>query len=130
MEPGPCIFCERAVAIDYLVTKGFRASEAVEFMGRVCKLGKKPKAAKAPKTPREPREEVEWPEGFALSDDMRRYAVSQGVDADRLWRRFESVSRSTGRKYKRWEQAWRTWVNTEAEKRTPQRTSEYIDGRL
>jgi hypothetical protein len=64
-------------------------------------------------TPKVVRSKGVWPEGFALDDDLKAYAVEKlpaGVDVGRLWEQFEAHHRKTGSEFKDWRQAWRTWV--------------------
>jgi len=129
-------------AIDFLVGRGLKASEAVEFVGRLARLGKKPKAARAQSAdvpqPAPRKVATTWPEGFALAEDMMRFARERGFDPPsilRMWERFRDRNQSRGEKYVDWKAAWRTWVNNQVEfKNRDNRPrgpgGDHIDGRL
>jgi hypothetical protein len=123
-------------AIDYLVTKGFKPSEAVEFIGRITKIGKKTKAAPAASSPEPRKVKRPWPAEFALTDQLIKFATDRGfnpIEITRMWERFRDRNMSRGEQYADWNAAWRTWVNNQVEfknQRTQPRAPDHIDGRL
>jgi hypothetical protein len=106
-------------AIDYLVGRGIRASEAVEFVARVSNLHKKPKAPKLPKLPSAARKVPHtWPEGFVLDEPLKQFARNRGFNdlaIQRMWERFRDRNQARGQTYVDWNAAWRTWVNNQVE---------------
>jgi hypothetical protein len=125
--------------IDHLARRGLGAGEAAEIAHKAFRLGiESVKPKKKPKQLGLVDKEVPWPEGFCLNDKMTQYAIDRGfsrAEIDRMWDRFSSVNQSKGRKYIRWDQAWRTWVTFEHDRRAKQNAPRaeadtYIDGRL
>ena len=125
--------------IDHLATRGLGAGEAAEIAHKAFRLGiESVKPKKKPKQISLVDKETTWPDGFCLNDQMTKFAVDRGfsrAEIDRMWDKFSSVNQSTGRKYIRWEQAWRTWVTIQldrkAERNAPRAEADtYIDGRL
>lgn len=59
------------------------------------------------------RKRCSLPVGFLLSEKMRAYALSKGLDPPRITREFEKFCdhhRAKGSLFADWEAAWRTWV--------------------
>lgn len=126
-------------AIDYLVGRGIKASEAVEFVARVANLHKKPKAPKLPKLPSAPQQvATTWPASFTLTDGLISYATARGFDraaVQAFWDGFRDHHQSRGTEFVKWDAAWRTWINKRVQwrdekvaQRLPQ--SGHMDGRL
>lgn len=101
-------------AIDFLVGRGIKASEAVEFVARVANLHKKPKAPKLPKLPGAPAKELHrLPDDFTMSDDLRQFAIDRAFRPraiDDMWARFTNHYRGNGKTAVDWKAKWRTWV--------------------
>lgn len=65
------------------------------------------KSAKARLTP--------WPDGFALTDDLRRYAEAKGIRPDRVdavFDDFHDKALAKAYRYADWERAWQAWVRS------------------
>lgn len=73
----------------------------------------KPKAKRKTKKP-----VTDWPEGFALRNGMREYAIKQGVDpskVDALFESFHNSALAKGRQYADWRRAWYTFCQNAKE---------------
>lgn len=73
-------------------------------------------APAAPKRKRSTSTARTYPEGFALTDEMRAYAVRNGIAADRVDDMFEHFSnhhRAKGSKFVDWTLAFYTWVRND-----------------
>lgn len=59
-----------------------------------------------------------FPEGFALTDERRRYAEGKvpGIDAQAEFERFRDHHVAKGNTMKSWDAAWRTWIGTPYQK--------------
>jgi hypothetical protein len=108
-------------AIDYLVAHNFKASEAVEFVGLICKIAKRPGAVKlkVSATAPEPRQvKRPFPPDFVLTPELVKFATDRGFalqEVHRQWERFRDRNVSRGEQYVNWPAAWRTWVNNAIE---------------
>ena len=125
--------------IDYLATRGLSAGEAAEIAHKGFRLGiESVKPRKKPKQLSLIDKETTWPEDFAPTPALLRYATERGFDertAQRMWDKFRNKSQSLGKRFIKWDAAWRTWVDNEldyAEKSKAPRPEQnsYIDGRL
>lgn len=64
------------------------------------------------------RKRTSLPDGFLLSEKMRAYAQSKGLDPPKITREFERFCdhhRAKGSLFADWEAAWRTWVGNALE---------------
>jgi hypothetical protein len=52
-----------------------------------------------------------WPEGFALDDQMRSYAIEHGIDAELEFAAFRNWAASKDARYSDWRAAWRTRID-------------------
>jgi hypothetical protein len=69
------------------------------------------------KRKRTARAETEVPESFAVTDEMKEWAVANapGFDLDRETGKFLDRHRARGSKFKDWTAAWRTWMRQAVE---------------
>jgi hypothetical protein len=76
------------------------------------------KANAASKPERTKKLQTQWPDGFALDNDMRTFAAERRWHAPRQDREFEKYNQhalQTGRLLKDWVAGWRSWVLKGAE---------------
>lgn len=100
-------------AIDYLVTRGFKASEAVELVGNIIKIGKGKRLASSPKPAAPSQAKRPFPEDFVLSPELAKFATDRSFtrpEIDSMWIKFKNRNLRDGSLYSNWSAAWRTWV--------------------
>lgn len=76
------------------------------------------------KTPSKGRA-CELPEGFALDEAMRDFALARFSDCDvaRAFEQFKAHHMASGSKFKRWDMAWQKWVGNFAQYSYPKRSN-------
>jgi hypothetical protein len=73
------------------------------------------KAEKVAKPKRSEKRRTQWPEGFALNDEMRAFAAERGWPPQRQdleFEKFHQHALQNGRLLKDWVAGWRSWVLT------------------
>jgi hypothetical protein len=51
-----------------------------------------------------------WPSDFTLTDERRRYAERNGLDAEYEWGKFQAHAERDDVRYANWPAAWQYWV--------------------
>jgi hypothetical protein len=89
-----------------------------ESLPRITKQ-KSSRAAHARAAKAAAKRAIAWPEGFALTEQLRQYAIEREVDPAE-WDRFENHHRAKGSRFVDWERAWYTWVDRSPDFRNSQ----------
>jgi hypothetical protein len=58
-----------------------------------------------------------WPDGFALDDSLREYALKEKFDPDREFKKFHNKAEANGYTAKDWRAKFRTWIDRAVEYR-------------
>ncbi|WP_024516811.1 hypothetical protein [Bradyrhizobium sp. Tv2a-2] len=106
-------------AIDYLSAHGWKPSEAVEFVGLLCKIAKKPRAVSALRPATELRQvKRSFPPDFVLTPELVKVATDRGfnlADVHEMWGHFRDHYLGNGKSFSDWAATWRNWVRKAVE---------------
>ena len=84
----------------------------VDTRKRVSPAGSQPSPSKPASPAKSPKRKFSlWPDGFALTEELRQVARKHGRDPDREWERFHAHAEMNEVEHVNWPAAWRYWCS-------------------